>query len=235
MKVSLIVPMYNESGIIEDTAHRLSAYMEERFDSYEILFSDDGSTDGCGELVRNLGLPFVRVTGYGTNRGKGSAVRHGVLEAEGDWILFTDADLAYETDVIGKFYEYYQNREDTSVWIGSRNLDENGYEGYTRLRKWMSRWYLRLLSLLGGFRYSDCQSGCKAFRKDAAKAIFSRCVVDDFSFDFEMILLAEKMGYIIEEIPVKIIHHRESKVRPIRDAFRMLKSIRRIRKRIQTQ
>ena len=233
MKVSLIIPMYNERSIIEDSAQCVSDYMEKHFDSYEIIFYDDGSTDGCGELVRAMNLPCVRVMGDPENRGKGCAVRHAVLAAEGDWIMFTDADLAYGTDVVGTFYEHAQQKENASIWIGSRSLSEGGYDGYTWRRKWMSRAYVRLLGLIGGFRYSDSQSGCKAFRREAAKEIFSRCETDDFSFDFEVILWAERLGYSIEEVPVKVLNHRQSKVRPIKDAFRMLKSIRKIKKRTQ--
>ena len=104
MKLSVVIPMYNESKIIEATARELSAYMESAFDEYEILFCDDGSKDGCGELVSALGLPNVRVVSYGQNRGKGCAVRHGMLEAKGDVRIFTDADLAYGTEVIKRAY-----------------------------------------------------------------------------------------------------------------------------------
>lgn len=236
MKLSIIIPMYNESRIIVDTAKTLSSYMEENFDSYEILFSDDGSTDGCGELVRQLALPNVKVTGYSENHGKGCAVRHAMLEAEGDLVIFTDADLAYGTDVIRRIYSFYcDHAADTDVHmiIGSRNLDDDGYEGYSPLRKLMSKFYLRVLGMVGGFRLSDSQCGCKAFRGDAAKAIFSRCTVDGFAFDFEAILWADKLKYQILEIPVKVINHRESKVRIIRDTLRMLQDLRRIRKRVK--
>ena len=100
MKFSLCIPMYNETSIIEATARTLSDYMQANFDDYEIIFSDDGSRDGSAELVRSLGLPNVRVVGYEQNRGKGCAVRTGILAATGDIVMFTDADLAYGTDVI---------------------------------------------------------------------------------------------------------------------------------------
>ena len=236
MKLSIIIPMYNEGRIIVDTAKILSSYMEANFDSYEILFSDDGSTDGGGELVRQLSLPYVKVTGYSENHGKGCAVRHAMLEADGDLVIFTDADLAYGTDVIRNIYEFYCDKSldtDVHMIIGSRNLGDDGYEGYSPIRKLMSKIYIRVLGLVGGFRLSDSQCGCKAFRGDAAKEIFSRCTVDGFAFDFEAILWADKLSYRILEIPVKVINHRESKVRIVRDTLRMLQDLRRIRKRIQ--
>ena len=100
MKFSLCIPMYNESSIIKDTAKTLSEYMQANFDDYEIIFSNDGSKDGCDKMVEEMGLPNVKVVGYEQNMGKGYAVRCAMLAAEGDIVMFTDADLAYGTDVI---------------------------------------------------------------------------------------------------------------------------------------
>ncbi|MBR2907543.1 MAG: glycosyltransferase [Clostridia bacterium] len=233
MKFSLCIPMYNENSIIADTARTLSLYMEENFDDYEILFSSDGSTDGCDETVRSLGLPNVRVVGYKENRGKGCAVRTAMLEASGDVIMFTDADLAYGTDVILQIKEAFDKEPNAQLVIGSRNLHKDGYEGYTLLRKIMSKLYIKVLCIAGGFKLSDSQCGCKAFRREAARTIFSRCEVDGFAFDFEAILWAVKRGYRIAEMPVKVVNHRESKVRVIRDTFRMLRDLRKMKKRIR--
>lgn len=233
MKFSLCIPMYNENSIITETAKTLSAYMEDHFEQYEILFSSDGSTDGCDETVKALGLPNIRVVGYEKNRGKGCAVRTAFLEAEGDIIMFTDADLAYGTDVIAQVRDTFLENPDAELVIGSRNLHKDGYAGYTFLRKVMSKAYIKVLCLAGGFRLSDSQCGCKAFRRDAARAIFSRCEVDGFAFDFEAILWAVKHGYRIVEMPVKVQNHRESKVRVIRDTLRMLRDLRKMKKRIK--
>jgi len=233
MKFSLIIPMYNEKSIIADTAKTLSAYMSEHFEDYEILFSNDGSKDGCDEIVRALNLPNVRVTGYPDNKGKGCAVRTAVLESEGDIVMFTDADLAYGTDVIARVAEKFAENPDADVVIGSRNLNKDGYEGYTFLRKIMSKTYIKVLCIVGGFKLSDSQCGCKAFRGEAAKKIFSRCEVNGFAFDFEAILWSQKFGCKIVEMPVKIINHRESKVRMFSDTFKMLRDLSKMKKRIR--
>lgn len=233
MKISLCIPMYNETSIIADTAKTLAEYMTAHFPGeYEILFSDDGSTDGSADLVRSLALPGVRVVGYEKNRGKGCAVRTALLAAEGDIVMFTDADLAYGTDVIARVVETFDANPESGMVIGSRNLSEDGYEGYTPLRRLMSKVYIRVLCMVGGFKLSDSQCGCKAFRREAVQAIFPRCQVDGFAFDFEAILWAQKLGIKITEMPVKIINHRESKVRVLRDTVRMLGDLRRMRKRI---
>lgn len=233
MKISVCIPMYNEIRVIEETARRLSSYMESNFEDYEILFCSDGSTDGCDEAVRALQLPHVRVTGYAQNRGKGYAVRTAMLEATGDIRMFTDADLAYGTDVIGQVAAAFAENPEAELVIGSRNLQKDGYEGYTRWRRLASKIYIRVLCMAGGFRLSDSQCGCKAFTAKAAQTLFPRCEVNGFAFDFEAILWAVKYRFPIKEIPVRVINHRESKVRVVRDTFRMLRDLRRMKKRIK--
>ena len=232
MEISVCIPMYNESERIADTARELSEYMAKNFSDYEILFSDDGSTDGCADIVRSLELPCVRVVGYRNNRGKGCAVRTAFLEAHGDFVMFTDADLAYGTEVIRRAYDERLSHPEAGLVIGSRNLDKDGYSGYTFLRRVASKAYIFLLGIVGGFRLSDSQCGCKGFTHDAVHKIFPRCEVDGFAFDFEAILWAGKLGIGIVEMPVKVINHGSSKVHVLRDSLKMLKDLHRMKKRI---
>lgn len=233
-KITLIIPMYNESRIIADTAKTVSEYMQSNFDSYEIIFADDGSKDGSANIVRELGLSSVRVVSYDQNHGKGCAVRTGMLASTGDIVMFTDADLAYGTDVIKRAYDLL-SASDANMLIGSRNLSKDGYEGYTLLRKIMSKVYIKVLCMVGGFKLSDSQCGCKAYKGEAVKKIFERCKVDGFAFDFESILWAQKFGYRIIEMPVKIVNHRESTVNVFKDSFKMLGDLRRMKKRIKKE
>lgn len=233
MKISVCVPMYNENRVIAESAKTLSEYMSANFEDYEIVFCSDGSTDGCDETVRALNLPNVRVIGYEKNQGKGCAVRTAILAATGDVRMFTDADLAYGTGVIKQVAEAFEANPNAEMVIGSRNLDKSGYEGYTFLRKIMSKVYIKVLCIAGGFKLSDSQCGCKAFRADAAEKIFSRCEVNGFAFDFEAILWAVKMKMTIKEIPVRVINHGESKVRIIRDTLKMLRDLAKMKKRIR--
>ena len=147
--------------------------------------------------------------------------------------MFTDADLAYGTDVIKRYYDKFSELPDTDMLIGSRNISADGYEGYTLLRKIMSKVYIKVLCIVGGFKLTDSQCGCKAFRKETAKEIFSKCEVNGFAFDFEVILFATKLGKKITELPVKIINHRESSVNPIRDSVKMLRDLIKIKKRVR--
>lgn len=225
--------MYNEISIIRDTARTLSDYMQKNFEDYEIIFSNDGSRDGCDRAVEEMNLPCVSVIGYPDNRGKGYAVRKAMLAAKGDIVMFTDADLAYGTDVIKRVYDTFAQNPDADMVIGSRNLSKDGYEGYTAIRRIASKAYIKVLCIVGGFRLSDSQCGCKAFRADAVKKIFPKCEVDRFAFDFECILWAVKYGMKIVEMPVKIINHRESTIHMFRDTLKMLKDLMSMRKRIK--
>lgn len=230
--------MYNESAIIAENAKCLWEYMESNFilpdgtRDYEVIYSDDGSTDGCGSIVKALKLPGIKVVGYKNNQGKGAAVRTAMLEARGDIAMFTDADMAYGTEVIAEMVRTFEKSPDSMLVIGSRNLSKDGYANYTFIRKLASKAYIKVLCLVGGFRLSDSQCGCKGFRRDAAKDIFSRMQVNGFAFDFEALLWASKLDYKIMEMPVSIKVHGESKVRIVRDTLRMLRDIVKMKRRI---
>lgn len=241
MKVTVCIPMYNESSIAAQCARSLysacAGFSAGTGDSYEVIFCDDGSSDSCADIVRReaaeLGdLVDIRVVGYAQNRGKGSAVRTAFAASSGDVVLYTDCDLAYGTDVIGKAVETMKV-SGTDVLIGSRNVSADGYEGYTFLRKLASKTYIAVLNLFAGFSLSDSQCGFKVFRGDAGRRIFQNCATDGFAFDIEALMIAGRMGYSISEMAVKVINHRESKVHVFRDTFRMLGDLRRIRKRVK--
>lgn len=233
MRISLVVPMYNESAIIADTARALYKYMSENYGTdFEIIFANDGSRDNCAQIVEQLNLPCVRVVGYDKNQGKGCAVRHGVLASSGEIVLFTDADLAYGLDVIKEGADVLENGKH-DLLVASRAKHPEGYEGYTPIRKLASKTYLKVLNLFGGIKVSDAQCGFKGFNGDVGRRIFSHCETNNFAFDLEFILIAQKMGLKIYELPAKIINHRESKVNIVKDATRMVKEIFKIKKRIK--
>ena len=231
--ISVVIPVYNEEKRIEKTAETLVSYLKDAVDSYEIIFSNDGSCDSTFEKAKNISKqnPCVKVVGYETNKGKGRAVRNGILAAEGDIILFTDCDLAYGTDVIGKAVKFF-GQTGADIVTGSRNLNSESYEGYTFIRKVMSKVYFKIIAFVSGFELTDSQCGFKCFKKDAAHDVFSECTIDSFAFDLEALIKAQNKGYKIAEMPVKILYNdnSESKVRMIRDTFKMLCDIRKIRR-----
>ena len=234
MKLSVCIPFYNEKAIIEATALKLTSYLDAHFPSdYELIFSDDGSTDGSADLILAMQLPHVRVIGQKPNRGKGAAVRDAMLAANGDIIFFTDTDLAYGTDVIGEIVNRFSERPEADLVIGSRNLSQNGYSGYPLWRRLASKLYIRVLCMIGGLKQTDSQCGCKALRNHAAKEIFRRCEVNGFSFDLEVLLWAKALHLQVDEFPVSVLHHGTSKIHLVRDSFKMLHDLCRIRRSIR--
>ncbi len=233
IKLSVLIPMYNEEKNVENTARTLKKYFDGKFPAgeYEIVFCNDGSRDGSAEIIVGLDLPNIRLVGYPDNRGKGSAVREGVARCLGDIIVYTDCDLAYGCDAIYGIYSALLD-SGSDITIGSRNMSKDGYEGYSFLRKLMSKTYIKVISLFAGFKFSDSQCGIKCLRRDSAREIFSKCTVNGFAFDLEMLILAEKLKKNIKEYPVHIINHddSDSKVNPIKDSLKMIRDVIRIKK-----
>ena len=207
-EISLVIPAYNEEKIIGETIKSALTFLENKFSSYELIISDDGSTDGTRKIVESYGDKHIRLAGHFPNKGKGAAIRDGVLAASGKIIAYTDADLAYGLEAIGELTECLKNTGADAV-IGSRKLHPQGYEDYPAIRLLASRCFGFITGTIAGFRY-DTQCGIKVFKEEAAKKIFALCDTDGFAFDFEVMMIAEKLRLKIEQFPVMIINHRES-------------------------
>jgi len=209
--------------------------MQNNFDDVgcEIIFVDDGSKDETLKIAVESSGGNTKIIPHKKNTGKGGAVRTGMLAAQGDVIFFTDCDLAYGLDVIKQGYEIFEQNKEADLVIGSRKKHKEGYASYTFSRKIMSPVFLFILKTYGGIKQSDSQSGIKGFRKEAADKIFALCEIDGWSFDFEVLLIADKLNFKIFEMPVKIINHGESKVKALKDGIKMLKEISRIKKRVR--
>ncbi|MDR1131344.1 MAG: glycosyltransferase [Oscillospiraceae bacterium] len=230
-KISLVIPAYNEEAILESTIRTALSFLESHFSDYELIISDDGSTDGTKRLAETWRNPRLRVVAHRPNRGKGSAVREGVLAADGGIIVYTDADLAYGIEAVGELVSLLR-REGAELAVGSRKLHPEGYEDYPLIRLLASRLFSFLTGLFAAFRY-DTQCGLKAFTEKAALEIFTRCETDGFAFDFEAMLLAKGLKLRIVQLPVKIINHRDSKVSVLSDSLRMFGDILRIRNAVK--
>ena len=222
--------MYNEQNAVENAVRELDRSLAKSFGvgNYEMIFVGDGCKDDSVAIAEDLKKEFValRVISYELNRGKGHAVRTGMLEANGDFVL------SYGADIIKDFYEDFIG-SGCDVVIGSRAIKGGGYDGYTFLRRVMSKAYLKVVSIFAGFDLSDSQCGIKGFSGGYAKKIFGLCEAERFEFDLEALMIAEKLGCRIKEHPVRVINHGDSKVRPLKDALKMLGQIRKIKKRVK--
>ena len=239
MKLSVIIPAYNEEAILRETVRTLSDALTDMqlrgiFDDFEMIFVSDGSSDTTPALLDEAQkqYPLLRACIYTPNRGKGYAVRTGILASDGDLVLYTDCDLAYGTDVIEAAVRQLGDTG-ADVLIGSRAIHPEGYAGYTPLRKLASVLYLKFLCIAAGFRLSDSQAGFKALRGEVGRRIFAQCEIDRFAFDMEMLMRAQKAGYSVTELPVKIVNHRDRSIHLVRDSIRMLRDIAKIKKSLK--
>jgi len=228
VRLSVIVPAYREDRIAH-TVRRLREGLEkvDREGGIEIVVVDDGSHDGTAELAEQGGADVV--IRQPVNRGKGSAVRAGMLAARGRTLVFTDADLSYSPDQILTILQTVEDGWD--VVVGSRRHTETVAlvrEG--RLREIGSRGInvLTKVVLLGEHR--DTQCGLKAFRSDVARLIFTHSHVDGFAFDVEVFHLVERYKLSLTEVPVRVENQSRSTVHVARDAVRLVLDLFRIRR-----
>ena len=218
--LSVVIPAWNEEARIGSTLEAIAGYLDALREDYEVLVVDDGSSDGTGRVVEAAGGRRVRLLRLPENRGKGAAVRAGVLASRGDEILFSDADLATPIGELPKLRAALARGCD--IAIGSRALA--GSEVQVRqhpLRQEMGRTFNRLVRVLVLEGFRDTQCGFKLFRGEVGRELFARATLDGFAFDVEILLLA-RSRYKVAEVPVVWRHVEQSKVSPGRDAARML-------------
>ena len=229
-ELSIVIPAYNEERRLPETLRRIRAYLDTRRISAEIIVVDDGSSDGTAALVERLRAEFsgLRLVLNDTNRGKGYSVRHGMLEARGDVLLFTDADLSSPIAEAAKLFAALEAGAD--VALGSRWLrSELQTERQPVYRQLFGRLFNLFLRVVLGLRFRDTQCGFKAFTRRAAQAIFPRQRIERWGFDAELLFLAVRLGFQAAEVPVQWAHDERSKMSYFRDGMRMVTEVLRIR------
>ncbi|MDP6685546.1 MAG: glycosyltransferase, partial [Candidatus Omnitrophota bacterium] len=183
--------------------------------------------DNTIEVIKNQSIP-VSLVKLGKNCGKGKAVREGMLKAKGDWSLFMDADGSTSIQELEKFIPLIKQQKD--IIIGTRKIKGSEIiEHQPFLREFFGKGFTWLSNIIVHAHVSDFTCGFKCFSKKATEVIFSKAVIDDWSFDAEILFIAQKLGYEIIEIPVKWKNDRSSKVRLIHDILNSLKGLFRIR------
>lgn len=229
IRLSVVVPAYFEGERIGSTVARLRVALAdiEAAGGVEIIVVVDGSTDETADVARAAGAD--QVIELPENRGKGAAVREGVMNATGRSIAFVDADLAYPPEQIHDLLEMVEKGYD--MVVGSRrHVETNTLVRARRLREVSGRVFnLFTYAVLLG-QYRDTQCGLKAFRADAARALFSRTCIDRFAMDVELFFLAERFGLSLAEVPVTLSNTATSTVSVGRDARRMLTDLAHIRR-----
>jgi glycosyltransferase involved in cell wall biosynthesis len=201
--LSLVIPAYNEAARLPQTIDQLRGWGEgKNFSFWEVLVVDDGSRDATAALVEQAGAPFHLLRNPG-NRGKGYAVRNGMLTARGDWRLSTDADLSSPIEELTRLYTAARE-QGCEIAIGSRALDRSLVGVHQPLLREMSgRLFNLFMRAITGLPYRDTQCGFKLFSAGAAERIFSAQTLEGFSFDVENLMEAHKLGIPVCEVPVR--------------------------------
>jgi glycosyltransferase involved in cell wall biosynthesis len=199
--ISIIIPAFNEAKRLPTTLQTVRSYLDQSgWEFSEIVVVDDGSADGTADAARAAG---VRVLENPGNRGKGYSVRQGMLQAKGDWVLFTDADLSAPIDDLEKLWSA-AGHAGASIAIGSRAIDRSLIGVHQPFfRETSGRFFNVAMRIVTGLPFHDTQCGFKLFERRAAATIFERQSLDGFGFDVEVLYIAQRLGHRVLEVPVR--------------------------------
>ena len=227
VQLSVVIPAYNEEVRLQSTLERVVRYLDERAAEFEILVVDDGSTDRTSDIARSFESRRVRVLNQPGNRGKGAALRAGVAASRGDWILLCDADLSTPIEDL----ELLEPRsEEAELVIGSRAVAASRVLQHQPLyRELMGKTFNAVLRLLGLVEDRDTQCGFKLIRGDTAREIFGELTIDRFAYDVELVCAVRDRGLTVVEQGVRWVDSPDSRVHPIRDSWRMLIDVLKLR------
>ncbi len=227
-----MIPAFNEQDRLPSTLASIHAYLVAGpWTNCEVLVVDDGSTDATARVVAECAarLDEIRLLSNPGNRGKGYSVRHGMLEARGEWVLFTDADLSAPIEELDVLLETARAR-DAAVVIGSRALNRRLIRVHQSwFRETAGRLFNLLMRAATGLRFADTQCGFKLFERRAAHEVFRRQRIERWGFDAEVLFIARKLGFRTVEVPVHWSHSEGTKISMVRDSANMLLDLLRIR------
>ena len=228
VQLSIVIPAYNEESRIGPTLEAAAEYLRSAPWSSEVLGVDDGSRDRTAEVVRGRidSFPVPLTLLAEPHRGKGGAVRTGMLHARGEHRLLFDADMAMPFEELPRFMEAAR---EVDVVLGSREVKGARRESESALRHLRGRVFNLFVKLAAVPGIEDTQCGYKLFRASAARTIFEKVTIDGFAFDVEALVIARRHGQSLREIPIQWRHHAVSRVRPVRDTLAMIWQVLNIR------
>jgi glycosyltransferase involved in cell wall biosynthesis len=229
-RLSIVIPAFNESARIEDALARVMSCVAERSWDAEVVVVDDGSKDNTAEIVHQWMVrhPRLHLVQNPGNKGKGYSVRNGLLQAAGDIVMFTDADLSAPMEEAERLIAAIEDGAD--VAIGSRWMDRTRQTIHQPLyRQFFGRCFNWITRTVMGLPFKDTQCGFKAFKRPAAQVIFRLQTIERWGFDPEILFIARKLKYVIREVPVTWGHDERSRMSYLKDGMKMLEDMARIR------
>ena len=230
--LSIVIPAYNEAGRIARSLEAIRNYVRRKNFSVETILVDDGSTDSTVEIAS--GYVGIRILRNGCNRGKGFSVRHGVLEARGELILFTDADLSAPIEEADKLLAAME-ASDADAVVGSRALQRELIGVHqSPFREWGGRFFNLLVRIFTGLKIHDTQCGFKLLRRQTTRRAFELQRAERFGFDPEILFLIQRFGGRVVEVPVRWNHDPATKVHYLRDPLHMTLDLVALRWRVLT-
>jgi dolichyl-phosphate beta-glucosyltransferase len=227
---SIVIPAYNESARLAASLEKVLAYVHAQGWDAEVIVVNDGSRDNTAEIIREFAAkdPIVKLLDNPGNRGKGYSVRSGMLHAQGQVLLFSDADLSAPIEEAPKLLQALEAGAD--IAIGSRWLRaETQTQRQPLHRQLFGRVFNLLLRMSLGLQFADTQCGFKAFKRAAAEAIFPLQKIERWGFDPEILFLARKFGFRVDEVPVRWGHVGGTRINPLVDGARMFQEMLRVR------
>ena len=229
--LSIVIPAFNEKQRLPSVLESMKEYIELNRLDYRVIVVDDGSSDGTDEIVSKISdsWPLLSIVRHATNRGKGAAVRTGVFAADGQLILFCDADGATPIEQEAKLRDALKTSD---IAVGSRRVAESGKVNRTWFRALAGFVYVQLVRKLLSISVKDTQCGFKMFRRSVARALFKDLQDERFSFDVEILAEAEMRGYSISEVGVDWNEKDGGKTKVLIHGPQMLSSILKTRRRI---
>ncbi|MEA2561814.1 MAG: dolichyl-phosphate beta-glucosyltransferase [Acidobacteriota bacterium] len=225
--ISVVIPAYNEAERLGSTLERTVDYLSQRGLSYEVLVVDDGSRDHTVQVAEAFADRGVRVIRHEQNRGKGAAIKTGVLASRGAEVLLSDADASTPIEQLEKLQ---RRLPEAPVVLGSRAVagaDIRQHQPF--YREVMGKTFNRLIRLVGVHGLYDTQCGFKLLQGEAAREIGAELTIDGFAYDVELVWLARRHGYRVIEVGVIWVDSPDSRVDPVRSSLAMLRDVVRMR------
>lgn len=228
ISLSLVIPAYNEENRLRNTIDKVVAFVAYQDFPVEVIIVNNNSTDRTQQIIDDAAAEFPFIRGMlETKQGKGAAVRAGMLASVNDYLFICDADLSMPVDEVLKFMP--PNLKDYDIAIASREAPGAVRIGEPPFRHFIGRIFNMIVRIFAVRGFDDTQCGFKCFKREVAQDLFPLQTIEGWSFDVELLHVAQRRGYLIKEVPITWYYKDNSKIKPFKDAVKMFRDVLKIR------